>query len=110
MAGAVLAFGLILIGVDKKGVAMARVAFTPNIQRHVACPPMDVVGASLAEALGAVFAANPAARGYILDDQGALRKHIAVYIDGALARDRAKLTDPITQTSEIFVFQALSGG
>ena len=39
---------------------MARVIFTPNIQRHVACPPAEVAGATVREVLDAVFAVTPA--------------------------------------------------
>jgi len=89
---------------------MATVAFTPNIQRHVACPAVEVPGNTVREALDAVFAANPNARGYVLDDQGALRRHMTVYVDGVIITDRVRLTDPVRETSSIYVFQALSGG
>lgn len=89
---------------------MAKVSFTENIQRHVRCPPMDVPGTTLREALDEVFLANPAARSYVLDDQGAIRKHMTVFIDGTMVRDRVRLADPVSETSEIYVFQALSGG
>jgi sulfur-carrier protein len=89
---------------------MARVAFTENIQRHVACPPTEAPGATVREVLDAVFAANPQARSYVLDDQGALRRHMTIFIDGEIMRDRVRLTDPVSATSSIYVFQALSGG
>ena len=89
---------------------MPRVAFTANIQRHVGCPEMDADGRTVREALDHVFAANPRARGYVLDDQAALRKHMSIYVDGVLIRDRVGLSDPVTETSRIHVFQALSGG
>ena len=89
---------------------MAKIAFTANIQRHVACPETDVTGRTVGEALDQVFAANPRARSYVLDDQGALRHHMAIYLDGRLIRDRAKLSDAVTESSTIHVFQALSGG
>ncbi|MDZ4842731.1 MAG: MoaD/ThiS family protein [Hyphomicrobium aestuarii] len=89
---------------------MATVAFTANIQRHVACPAVDVPGKTVREALEAVFAANPNARGYVLDDQGALRRHMTIYVDGVIITDRVRLTDPVGEASSIYVFQALSGG
>ncbi|MFA9440545.1 hypothetical protein ACDA63_12990 [Uliginosibacterium sp. sgz301328] len=52
----------------------------------------------------------PAMRGYVLDDQGNLRRHVAVFVDGAMARDRVCLSDAVTSGSEIYVVQALSGG
>lgn len=89
---------------------MPRVAFTQNIQRHVACPEMIVTGSTVREALDAVFAANPQARGYVLDDQSALRRHMTIFIDGGLIRDRVHLSDSVSEASSIYVFQALSGG
>lgn len=89
---------------------MVKVVFTPNIQRHVGCPEMTVTGRTVREALDSVFAANPQARGYVLDDQSALRKHMTVFIDGKLINDRTGLGDGVGETSTIYVFQALSGG
>ena len=62
------------------------------------------------EALDAVFATRPRARGYVLDEHGALRPHMAVFVDGAPVRDREALSDPLGAGSEVFVMQALSGG
>ena len=89
---------------------MPTVHFTANLQRHVACPPSVVEGATVGEALGAVFANNPRLRSYIVDEQGAVRRHMNVFVDGAQIRDRAGLSDAVTHQSEIYVIQALSGG
>ena len=89
---------------------MARVLFTPNIQRHVPCPETRVPGCTVREVLANVFAENPEARGYVLDDQAALRKHITVFVDGTMIRDRTRLADAVGESSTIYVFQALSGG
>ena len=89
---------------------MVRVRFTPNIQRHVACPEADARGGTVREVLDAVFARNERARGYVLDDQGALRRHVAVYVGGEMVRDRVRLSDPVGPGDDIHVFQALTGG
>lgn len=89
---------------------MAKVSFTPNIQRHVACPDTVAPGRTVREVLDAVFADNPRARGYVLDDQGGLRKHMTVFLDGVMIRDRANLSETVRPDSTIHVFQALSGG
>lgn len=89
---------------------MARVVFTPNIQRHVACPEAQAAGATVREVLDGVFAGNPQARTYVLDDQGGLRRHMTVFVDGTAIRDRTALSDAVGETSTIYVFQALSGG
>jgi molybdopterin synthase sulfur carrier subunit len=89
---------------------MPQVVFTPNLQRHLACPPRAVSGRTVAAVLQAVFADNPGLRGYLLDDQGRLRQHVAIFVDGFMIEDRARLTDPVRVESEIYVIQALSGG
>jgi len=89
---------------------MAKVVFTPNVQRHVGCPEAEATGATVREVLENVFTCNPQARGYVLDDQSGLRKHMAIFVDGRMIRDRARLADAVRATSTIYVFQALSGG
>lgn len=34
---------------------MVQVVFTPNLQRHVSCPPVGVTGSTVAEALSSAF-------------------------------------------------------
>jgi hypothetical protein len=89
---------------------MATVIFTTNVQRHVACPQAQAPGRTVREVLDNVFADNPQVRGYVLDDQSALRKHMTIFIDGRMIRDRARLADAVSEASTIHVLQALSGG
>ena len=89
---------------------MARLTFTPHLQRFLDAPPHDVAATTVGTALAQVFAHNPRLRGYILDERGAVRQHVTIFVDDAPIRDRAGLTDPIAEHSEIFVLQALSGG
>jgi len=89
---------------------MVRVVFAPVLQRHVESPPLDVPGSTVRGVLDAAFAINPRARGYVLDDQGALRKHMLIFIDGVRISDRVKLTDAVKPDSQIYVMQSLSGG
>ena len=89
---------------------MARVVFTSNIQRHVICPDADAPGQTVREVLENVFAENSQARSYVLDDQSALRKHMTIFVDGQMVRDRKRLEDAVSETSIIHVLQALSGG
>jgi hypothetical protein len=89
---------------------MAKVIFTPNIQRHVICPDGEVPGGTVREVLENVFANNPQARAYVLDDQSGLRKHMTIFVDGQMIRDRARLADGVSDSSTVYLFQALSGG
>lgn len=89
---------------------MPLVEFTRNLASQTAAPTCRVEAATVNEALAAVFAQQPALRGYVLDDQGALRQHVVVFLDGVAIKDRTRLSDPARPDSEIFVMQALSGG
>jgi hypothetical protein len=89
---------------------MPTVRFTHNIQRHVDCPSRDVPGATVRDVLEQYFLGNERARGYVLDDQGRLRHHMAAFIDGRQLRDRDHLSDEVPPDAVIDVVQALSGG
>jgi hypothetical protein len=86
------------------------VSFTPQLQRFLDAPALDVPGATVRDALDAVFAANPRLRGYIVDEHGAVRKHVTVFVGDRPIGDRRTLGDPVGVDTEIFVLQALSGG
>ena len=89
---------------------MASVVFTQNLKRHVDCPDMEVDGTTVREVLDRVFAAHPRLRGYVVDERGALRKHMSIFIDGRQIDDRLQLSDAVLPRSEVYVMQALSGG
>lgn len=89
---------------------MARVSFTSNLDRHLDCPTTSAPGATLREVLNRVFEGNPRLRGYLLDDQGAIRKHVIMFVDNQPVQDRICLSDVVPPDGEVFVMQALSGG
>ncbi|HSX59951.1 MAG TPA: MoaD/ThiS family protein [Tahibacter sp.] len=71
----------------------------------------DVEAATVADALAAAFARYPPLRGYVVDEQGAIRHHVAVFVDGEALRDKSLSSAPaLTPRSEIYLLQALSGG
>ncbi|MGE0864130.1 MAG: MoaD/ThiS family protein [Vicinamibacterales bacterium] len=89
---------------------MPSVRFTRNIQRHVACPTREVEGTTLREVFEAYFSHNEQARGYVLEDDGKLRKHMAAFIDGRQIDDRISLSDAVPASAVVDVVQSLSGG
>jgi hypothetical protein len=89
---------------------MVEVIFAKAFRRHVECPPESVSGATLREAFDSYFVIHPVARGYVLDDAGAVRKHVAVFHNDDLIGDRVELSDVVGDGDRIHVFQALSGG
>lgn len=89
---------------------MPRIAFTSNLRRHVDCPAATVDGDTVSECLAAYFARHPQVRTYVLDDQGRVRRHVAVFVGGEQLRDPATQSDAVADGDEITVMQALSGG
>ena len=89
---------------------MPRVSFTQNLRRHVDCPEVNAAGATVAEVLLLVFAEHTRLKEYVLNEQGELRKHMIVFLNGEPLKDRQRLTDAVKSDDEIVVMQALSGG
>jgi hypothetical protein len=88
---------------------MPTVSFARTLQRYMIAPFATVPGATVGEALSSVFESRSTLRGYVCDDQGGLRRHVVVYVNGRPVSDRAGLTDPVRPRDEIYVFQMLSG-
>ncbi|MBX2817816.1 MAG: hypothetical protein KTR24_17555 [Saprospiraceae bacterium] len=78
--------------------------FYPNLR------PMDVEATSLSEILDLITQQHAGFRDYIVDERGALRKHVNIFLDDALVQDRETLSDSLAGVKEIFIMQALSGG
>lgn len=90
--------------------AMTVVHFTAHLSRYLACPSQEVAGATVRAALEAVFQTNPRMRSYVVDEQGRLRQHVNVFINGEAVADRDGLSDRVGPKDDLFVLQALSGG
>ena len=74
--------------------------YSDDERRDVSCVPLDECHFACAFGLFE----------FVLDDQGEVRKHIKVLVDGRNLRDRRRLSDGLAEDSEVYVFQALSGG
>jgi hypothetical protein len=89
---------------------MAQVHFTAWLRTIAPDGPREAAGATVGAALQALFAAEPHVRGYVLDEQGRLRKHVCIFADGKRLPHAAALTHAVGPNSKIYVMQALSGG
>ena len=89
---------------------MAEMHFTAWLREWAPREPVSAPGATVGEALAALFAQQPQLRSYVVDERGALRKHVCIFADGQrLARD-GTMSHPIAPDSKLYVMQALSGG
>ncbi len=68
---------------------------------------VDAEGATLAELLVDLDRRHPGIRFRMVDEQGDLRKHMKIFLNGESERD---LTLAVAPTDEIVIMQALSGG
>jgi len=89
---------------------MPTIEFAPALTRHVACPPQRVDAGTLRAALEAAFLAAPALKSYVLDEQGSVRKHVAVFINAQMIPSRAQLDIELQPQDKVMVIQALTGG
>jgi len=60
--------------------------------------------------LDAALAAAPELAHYVLDDQGHIRKHVAVFINKTMVLDRQNLDRAVAPGDAVLVIQALTGG
>lgn len=89
---------------------MAKLVFTQQLRRFTDVPEVETAATELRAALEDAYRINPLLRGYIQDEQGHLRKHVVIFIDGKRLQDRELLNDAISADSMVYVLQALSGG
>lgn len=89
---------------------MPRISVTSHVLKYVSCPPAEIGGSAVRESMKEVFREYPQLAGYMLNDEGRLRTHIVVFIDGQMTFDRNKLSDAVDGSSETYVLQELLGG
>lgn len=89
---------------------MAELHFTSWLREVVPDGPLRAEGGTVGDALGAIFTERPHVRGYVLDEQGRLRKHICIFADGKRLAHAAALGHGIKPNTTVYVMQALSGG
>lgn len=90
---------------------MPQVRFTSHLTKFFpGLGPTSVAGATVAEVVALLDERYPGLADYIVDDRGALRKHVNIFVGESVVRDRARLQDAVGEHDEIYVMQALSGG
>jgi hypothetical protein len=82
---------------------------TPSPTPQAGEKRLAVAGSCVREVLDNLFAAYPYLRGYVVDEAGAVRHHVVVYVN-ADAVEKTALAEPVAVDAEVYLFQALSGG
>ncbi|MBI2077872.1 MAG: MoaD/ThiS family protein [Euryarchaeota archaeon] len=69
-----------------------------------------VDGRTLAEAFSALERRAPGLGARILDEQGQIRRHVAVFVNDTMVEGRDPSTVPLRAGDRVFVAPAVSGG
>jgi sulfur-carrier protein len=96
--------------IRRKLQGVITVDFAPSIQRHKRVATQQLPAGTLAQTLDAACEASEGLRHYILDDQGAIRKHVAVFINRDLHQPRHDLSRSLKAGDKVLVIQCLTGG
>ena len=67
---------------------------------------LELNGATVAEVLRALELEHPDVRGWILDEHGAIREHINVFVNKEYGREDTA----VTESDRLHVLPAISGG
>ena len=74
---------------------------------YTASSSVDAEGATVAAVLDALEARFTGIRFRMIDEQGAIRRHIRIFVNGTQVPDVAH---PLNASDELVIVQALSGG
>ncbi len=80
--------------------------FFPQLKDRV----ITVPAGSVAEILLAINEIAPGFTDYVLDEHGALRRHVNISINDSIVIDKIKLSDRTPDDGTVYIFQSLSGG
>jgi sulfur-carrier protein len=79
-------------------------------QRRRVEVPLPPQGATVAALLASLGDAHPGVRQRVQDEQGALRPHVNVFVNGESIRYLAGLATPLTEADEVWILPSVSGG
>lgn len=92
---------------------MPTVEMTPHLYRYFPAlenRTIQVPAGSVADVLRAVDALAPGFSDYVLDERGALRRHVIISVNDTVVVDRKTLSDRVPEGATLYIFQALTGG
>ena len=88
-----------------------KVHFTPALKRFVPdLHSIEVQGSTVADVINNVAEIYPGLTEYIIEENGALRQHVNIFINNTFISDRKTLGDAVQDTDDVYIIQALSGG
>lgn len=85
---------------------MATIALRAPLRQRVGASTVDAEGETVAEVLRDLEARSPAIKGWVLDEQGEVRRHVNVFLNGEPASEQ----DPVGRDDRIDIIHAITGG
>jgi sulfur-carrier protein len=86
---------------------MPRMVLTGSVREHAGgLGAIEVGGATVAAAIQSLEAAYPALKGWIVDERGALRRHVKLFVRG----EAVALDAPVAPGEDLHIVAAISGG
>lgn len=90
---------------------MVEVQFTSLLQRFFpGLKSEQITARSINEILDHLEELYPGIKGYLIHENGSLRKHVNIFLNGKMIQDRTGLSDELKSNDKINIIQALSGG
>jgi molybdopterin synthase sulfur carrier subunit len=85
---------------------MARVILRAPLSDMCGGRSHALAGSTVVEVLKALETAHPAVGGWILDEQGFIREHINIFVNGEHGREETR----VDETDRVHILPAISGG
>ena len=90
---------------------MPKIKFTSALKRFFpSLTEIEIEGNTVGQVLDNIEKIYPGISNYLVDDHGHLRRHLNIFVQGDLIKDRSTLNDHVNSSDELLIFQALSGG
>ncbi len=90
---------------------MPTVNYTSALKRFFPkLEPTHTEASHMREVLNELEKMYPGIKDYIIDESGALRQHVNIFINGNLIQDTETLDKTLSPQDEVYILQALSGG
>jgi sulfur-carrier protein len=91
-------------------MSLVKVTLTANLQKYYPQAKFDMSASSVKDLLKKMDEVRPYFSAYILEDNGAIRKHVNIFINGEVVRDKSHVEIPLEAGTQVHIMQALSGG
>ena len=90
---------------------MVNVEFTSLLKRFFpTLTSVEVEASTVKDLLEEIDKEYSGLSGYLIEEHGGLRKHVNIFINGNMVKDREKLSDVLNENDKVNIIQALSGG